>query len=94
MESIEVKYSKKDVSEWAIRKAIYWGNINGECNLVNNEKYWHIKLNGINEDEFSGILNDYILRENLEKNTISDRQMIVNKVLNRIANTIDENYTN
>ena len=94
MESIEVKYSKKDVSEWAIRKAIYWGNINGVCKLVNDEEYWYIKLEEINECEFSEILNDYILRENLEKNTLSNRQVIINKVLNRIANTIDENYTN
>lgn len=86
--------SKDNYTENVIRKSLYWMSEYTEWSMNENEKYWIIQF--FNHDTssnrvesiFDRILNDFTLREILDKSTKNMRLKIVSAALNKLAENV------
>lgn len=86
-------YKKKNYSEEVIRRALYWLSRDCEWLLDDADEDWKIEIiTDENDDEkqikaeLDRLINDYVLREKIDKKTKSMRFKIVHAALSRIAN--------
>ena len=83
----EVLIDKNTCEELIIRKALYW--LSKECEWVLQETGtgWLVKYDSNDNLEplISRLINDQILRNNIDKNTGHLREKIIHKVLSDIA---------
>ena len=87
MSNAPIKFSKEKYSENLIRKSLYW--LSKECawKLDENDNYWLIYVNteGNNcEQQLHKLLNDNILREELDKQTNQVRYDIILSALKKV----------
>lgn len=83
----EARFDKDACREVVIRKALYW--LGKECDWVldKTDTSWVVKYDsGKNlEPLISRLINDQILRDNIDRNTGHLREKIIHKVLSDIA---------
>ena len=86
-----IKYPKETCSEQSIRKALYWLSKVCEWKLDSSDNSWQIELL-VSESyfdeckaELDRLLNDFILREELDRKTKYLREKIIFGALERLA---------
>lgn len=91
---LTVELSKTSYSEMVVRKALYWCSPFGEWTLHSNEQNWIINIGNPAasfEAELHRHLNDFILRENLEKKTAYLRDEIISAALKAVKRHVSAN---
>lgn len=81
------RIEKKLYSEWVIRNALYWMTAYTQWNLEDSGSEWVISFNALSQEyefEFERLLNDYTLRELLQRQTGQLRTSIIDNVLSSI----------
>lgn len=87
-----IKYPKDTYSEQSIRKALYWLSKVCQWKLDSSGDSWLIELSvtdtNFNEckAELDRLINDFILREELDKKTKHLREKIISAALERLTN--------
>ncbi|MBE4619794.1 His-Xaa-Ser system protein HxsD [Vibrio navarrensis] len=84
---LELKFKKHSYSENVVRQALYWMSHISSWQLTDNEVEWIIEFNKNSADvvhEFNRLLNDYLLREKLDKQTRVIRESITLAVLESV----------
>ncbi|MBG0753847.1 His-Xaa-Ser system protein HxsD [Vibrio cidicii] len=84
---LELKFKKRSYSENVVRQALYWMSHISSWQLTDNEVEWIIEFNKNSADvvhEFNRLLNDYLLREKLDKQTRGIRESITLAVLESV----------
>ncbi|CAI2085445.1 His-Xaa-Ser system protein HxsD [Serratia quinivorans] len=87
------KIQKEQCSEWVIRSVLYWITAYTRWRLDENELNWVITFDVFTEEsqfEFERLLNDYKLRESLQKQTGQVRASIIDNVLSSIDKRLAE----
>ena len=88
------EYSKKNHSEWVIRNSLYWFSNYCKWSLEESEETWSTSLQDEEEEEdtfqeLDRLINDYLLREKIMKETEGVREKIALKVLQSIEEKIN-----
>lgn len=89
----ERKLQKEHYSEWVIRNSLFWMTPLTQWRLKDNISYW---VNDFETDspkckyELERLLNDYILREELQHKTGNLRDTIVHRMLQSIDERLSE----
>lgn len=88
-----IRLNSNDYSELVIRKALYWCSPYGKWRLNRDGEYWLISISDLDGEgafdaELYRHLNDYTLRERLDKNTGFLRDKIIVSALTRIAHDV------
>lgn len=84
---LELKFKKRSYSENVVRQALYWMSHISSWQLTDNDAEWIIEFNKNSTDvvhEFNRLLNDYLLREKLDKKTRIIRETITLAVLESV----------
>lgn len=87
-----IRLSKSSYSEQSVRKALYWLSEHYRWKLDEDGDSWNIdfiveeKEFDVCKSEFDRLLNDFVLREKLDKNTKHLRQKIIASSLKRLVN--------
>ncbi|OJT41597.1 His-Xaa-Ser system protein HxsD [Serratia plymuthica] len=87
------RINKSISSEWVIRSSLYWMSAYTRWKLDEDELNWVITFDVFNEEnqfEFERLLNDYKLRESLQRQTGQVRASIIDNVLSSIDKRLAE----
>ncbi|NIC26059.1 His-Xaa-Ser system protein HxsD [Serratia plymuthica] len=87
------RINKSIFSEWVIRSSLYWMSAYTRWKLDEDELNWVITFDVFNEEnqfEFERLLNDYKLRESLQRQTGQVRASIIDNVLSSIDKRLAE----
>lgn len=87
------KILKERCSEWVIRRSLYWITAYTRWKLDEDELNWVITFDVFTEEsqfEFERLLNDYEIRESLQRQTGQVRASIIDNVLNSIDKRLAE----
>ncbi|EPN2804737.1 His-Xaa-Ser system protein HxsD [Serratia marcescens] len=87
------KILKERCSEWVIRSSLYWITAYTRWKLDEDELNWVITFDVFTEEsqfEFERLLNDYKIRESLQRQTGQVRASIIDNVLNSIDKRLAE----
>ncbi|WP_427192144.1 His-Xaa-Ser system protein HxsD [Serratia marcescens] len=87
------KILKERCSEWVIRSYLYWITAYTRWKLDEDELNWVITFDVFTEEsqfEFERLLNDYKIRESLQRQTGQVRASIIDNVLNSIDKRLAE----
>lgn len=87
------KILKERCSEWVIRNSLYWVTAYTRWKLDEDELNWVITFDVFTEEsqfEFERLLNDYKLRESLQRQTGQVKASIIDKVLSSIDKRLAE----
>jgi len=79
--------SKNKYSESVVRKALYWCSEYGAWALEDDEEHWNIKYDENNAafiEQLNRHLNDFLLREELERQTGGVRRQIIDSALKAV----------
>lgn len=87
------EFKKEKYSEWVIRNSLYW--LSGECKWVLEEKedQWEVYINNDDLDmvhQLCRLMNDYLLREKLMRETEDVRKSIALAVMKGIEEQISK----
>lgn len=80
-------FLKQEYSEWVVRNSLYWMSSVTTWRLNSREDAWEVFFDTCSDEvvsEFNRLLNDYCLREMLDKRTIVQRSDIAESVLSSI----------
>lgn len=83
----EKMFKKELYSEWVIRNSLYWMTPLTQWKLSEDISSWTISFENDSPEsfyEFERLLNDYTLREKLQRKTGALRDSIVRKVLRSV----------
>ena len=86
------EYSKKNYSEWVIRNSLYWFSNHSKWSLEESGESWSVSIQEDEESalhELDRLINDYLLREKIMKETEGVREKIALKVLQSIEEKIN-----
>lgn len=92
--TLSIELSKVSYSEMVVRKALYWCSPFGEWTLHFNEQNWVINIGNPSasfEAELHRHLNDFILREKLDKKTAYLRDEIITAALKAVKRHVSAN---
>ena len=81
----------KMYSELTIRKSLYWCSPEGHWTLKTHETEWLIEVQNpsdLFEPTLHRHLNDFHLREQLDKKTLVKRQEIIEAALNAVSSSV------
>ncbi|KYQ97452.1 His-Xaa-Ser system protein HxsD [Serratia sp. TSA_198.1] len=87
------RINKSILSEWVIRSSLYWMSAYTRWKLDEDELNWIITFDVFSEEnqfEFERLLNDYKLRESLQRQTGQVRASIIDNVLSSIDKRLAE----
>ncbi|MBL3525538.1 His-Xaa-Ser system protein HxsD [Serratia plymuthica] len=87
------RINKSIFSEWVIRSSLYWMSAYTRWKLDEDELNWVITFDVFNEEnqfEFERLLNDYKLRESIQRQTGQVRASIIDNVLSSIDKRLAE----
>jgi len=89
-EKLILHYSKSSISELALRKALYWITDSSAWSLNDLGDLWEVLFEVDDADKkikykFERLLNDYVLREILDRHTNDLKQAIVRKSLKDLS---------
>ncbi len=81
---VTIKLEKSNYSESVIRKSLYWLSEVSDWQLQEDSTSWDVMLNTISDEqkftiisELHRLMNDFILREKLDNDTLGMRNQIV-----------------
>lgn len=86
-----VFYDKSKVSEITIRKALYWMSDSAEWSLDGEDETWRVEFAvSVQEQQqvkmkLEQLVNDYLLRENVDSNTLPLKNAIIQKSLKDLS---------
>lgn len=86
-----ITFLKNKYSEAVVRKALYWCSEYGAWHLEEGEDCWIINYNESDVqfiDHLNRHLNDFLLREELERKTGGIRQQIIDSALKAVLNHV------
>lgn len=87
------RINKSIFSEWVIRSSLYWMSAYTRWKLDEDELNWVITFDVFTEEsqfEFERLLNDYKLRESLQRQSGQVRASIIDNVLSSIDKRLAE----
>ena len=87
-----IKLPKNKYSESVVRKALYWCSEYGAWVIEEDKDKWIIKCDENNTlfvENLNRHLNDFLLREELEKQTGDIRRQIIDSALKAVLNHVN-----
>lgn len=87
------KILKERCSEWVIRRSLYWMTAYTRWKLDEDDLNWVITFDVFTEEsqfEFERLLNDYKIRESLQRQTGQVRASVIDNVLKSIDKRLEE----
>lgn len=82
------EYCEDSVSEAVIRKALYWASESIDWQLESIPGHWSVSWIGVAADkaQLDRLVNDFLLREKLDRETGTMRRNAIDAALRRLVN--------